>query len=459
MRGQRVLGVFAVGRLVYLAGLVLALVLLGAACASAATPAPAPGWTIDSFTAPTDFSAGDGAQCATNVELCDSYTVTARNAGSLPTNGAPVTLTDALPSGLGLVKVEFFSEMPGQVREDLDSDCTASVPLRCTFAGAVAPDQTLKMIVSVDVGEGVSGPLVNVASVSGGGAPEVLTRVETQVGTAPPPFGVASFDADIAGIDGLPDKQAGGHPYELTATIDLNNVSRAANGGHYTDASVQDVKDLVIEPPLGFLASALATPTCTFAQLGGGSELDGHAGGGCPPDTAVGQIRAEPENGEALNSPIYNMAPEHGFPAELGYADALGGGHALDASVAPTPAGYVLRVTARELPQVALTALTITLFGDPAAKDESGGTPVALLTNPSACSGQPLVTTIHLDSWQDPGEWSEAGNVLTTPTGPQAVPLLTSPGWVRATSESPAHGLQRAGVHPVALGAADDEHG
>src|SRR6202453_936298 len=131
MRGERVPAVFAGGSLVTLAGLVLALVLFGAGSASAATPAPAAGWTIESFAAPTDFSPSAGG----------GYTVTARNAGSVASNGEAVTLTDALPQGLQLGHVEFSSERPGEEREDLDSDCT-SVPLQCTFTGPVEPDQT-----------------------------------------------------------------------------------------------------------------------------------------------------------------------------------------------------------------------------------------------------------------------------------------------------------------------------
>ena len=426
MRGERVFGALAGRRMATSAALAVALVALAAGSASAASPAA--GWTIESVATPTNFSTGDDAQCAEDLERCDSYTVTARDAGSLPTSGGPVTLTDALPSGLRLVKVEFFSEIGVEGREDLDSDCK-STPLECTFTGQVQPDQTLGMIVSVEAEEGASSPLVNLATVSGGGVPEASTRTDTLLSTAVPPFGVTSFDTDIAGLDGRADTQAGGHPYELTASIALNNVSRATGGGHYADASVQNLRDLVIELPLGFLASALATPTCTLAQLS--SE------GGCPPDTAVGYIHTEPESILALGSEVYNVVPEHGFPAEFGYSDLLKGAHVLYASVAPTPAGYVLRVTGRELPEVSLADLSVTLFGDPGEKDGSGDSPQALLTNPTACSGQSLQTSVHLDSWQAPGEWTEDGKVLATPDGPQATPLLTSPGWVTASTESP----------------------
>jgi hypothetical protein len=416
MRGARVFGAFAGRSLATPAGLVLVLLLLGAPAASAATPAA--GWAIESFAAPSVFAPGDNAQCSKEVELCDSYTVTARDAGGVATDGEPVTLTDTLPAGLVLKQVSFSSEAPGQEREDLGSDCT-SVPLSCRFTAAVQPDQTLRMIVYVEVEAGASGPLVSTATVSGGGAAQASTSTEAAVGTATPPFGVASFAAHIAGADGLADTQAGAHPYELTTTIDLDNVFRnGPEGSFFNDTSVQDVRDMVIELPLGFLASVLAAPTCAFSQLSSTK--------GCPSDTAVGRVRSEPEDSTAVNSEIYNMTPVHGVLAELGYADALKTSHVLYASVAPTPAGYVLRVTAREIPQVALTSMSFTLFGDPAATDGSDNLQLPMLTNPSDCSGQPLVTSVHLDSWQHPGSYDAAG-----------APNLADPAWASASAQTP----------------------
>ena len=83
------------------------------------------------------------------------------------------------------------------------------------------------------------------------------------------------------------------------------------------------------------------------------------------------------------------MVPERGVPGELGFIDSQKDAHVFYTHVVPTPGGYVLRLTASEIPQVALTTLTVMLFGDPAARDGSASTPQALLTNPSDCSGKP----------------------------------------------------------------------
>ena len=124
------------------------------------------------------------------------------------------------------------------------------------------------------------------------------------------------------------------------------------------------------------------------------------------------------------------MVPEHGVAAEFGFYDLLKATHVIDASVATTPAGYVVRATTKEVPQIPLTDVTATFFGDPAAKDGAGeGEPhVAMFTNPSDCSGERVVSTVHMDSWQEPGAYASNGT-------PEGEPLVESPGWVSARSD------------------------
>ena len=128
--------------------------------------------------------------------------------------------------------------------------------------------------------------------------------------------------------------------------------------------------------------------------------------------------------------------PERGTPAEFGYFDALKGAHIFDARIVPTASGYVLQTTNTDIPAVSLTHIRVTFYGDPAAKQEelarregktaSAPVPVPLFTNPTDCSGEPLVATIYMDSWQNPGSYEADGS-----------PDLAAGKWVAATSESP----------------------
>ena len=76
---------------------------------------------------------------------------------------------------------------------------------------------------------------------------------------------------------------------------------------------MQDVRDIAVDLPLGFVGSILAAPQCTLAQLS--SEQ------GCPKDTTVGHIETEPNGLTAVDSGIWNLVPEKAYPAEFGYKD------------------------------------------------------------------------------------------------------------------------------------------
>jgi len=414
-------------RLVFsLPAAVLAVVVFAGA-ASAAIPSP--GWSIDAFSLPTSFSMSDNAQCIRTAggslseqSLCDGYQVTVRNAGSRPTEGA-VTVADTLPAGLTVVQVRFFWSGAGANRSDLSGFLCepGAVPVRCHWPAALNPDETLEMYVYVKVQPGAAASLTNTAGVSGGGAGEASASVQNTNGSSPALFGVGAFGSLITGVDGAPDTQAGAHPYEFTTTFALNSVFRRnpENGNVVGVTSVQDVKDAMVDLPVGFAGSVLAAPMCTLAQLA--------SFGHCPPDTRIGHVlKLPPGFGTAVDSPIWNIVPERGVAAEFGYVDSLNGSHVLYASVVPTPAGYVLRTTSPDVPQVALDNIVASIYGNPAVRNEGGNTPVAFFTDPADCSGEPLRGAIHVDSWQSPGGYNADGS-----------PAFGEPNWASATAESP----------------------
>jgi uncharacterized repeat protein (TIGR01451 family) len=403
-----------------------------------AATAAASAYTIHSFATPTNFATSENAACLETITsetpLCDAYTVTVTNAGSGPTDGSPIIVTDAIPAGLTVQRISFFDagfEEGTGLETNLGGPfCNKEVsPLQCEFpsglVGPLKPDESMKMIVYVTVNEPeVAGPLTpNTVSVSGGGAASVSGSAQNQISSATPSFGVVGFSSIATGADGAPDAKAGDHPYELTTRIDLATTIREGptqpveHGRLAT--SVQDLRDVVVDLPLGFVGSALSTPTCTLAELSSSS--------GCPSATRVGHILSEPTGAASVDSAIFNLVPEHGDAAEFGYVDRLSTSHVLHARVVDSSQGYVLQVTASEVPEVNLASVTTTFFGNPAAKDGSGDAAAALFTNPSSCSGEPLTTTAYVDSWNDPGGFTAEGT-----------PDLGNPAWKEVTTESPA---------------------
>jgi hypothetical protein len=440
--------------------------LAGIAPKSAHATSPAPGWAVSALALPTSFAASDTAKCnetLTNSEpLCDSYVINVANAGARPGSTAPVIIEDELPPGLRVERITFHwsgfpAEFGGETSDLAGFGLCTATPIvaagtvRCelppTLFGLslprVASDDVLAMRIVTTV-EAASGPgvLRNKATVSGGGAPTVTTTTENGLETGSPAFGPNNFGVEIRDVNGADDTQAGSHPYEFSTNFALNNGFRVApdSGEAEGDTTTQDLKDAAVDLPIGFVGSAKAAPTCTFAQLSAHVE---HGVGGCPSDTIVGHIRTEPseEKADTINGPIYNMVTEEGAAAEFAYVDTLAGAHVLYANVAPSTHGYVLRTVAREIPQVTLTHVEVVFYGDPSERDGVGTTPVPFFTNPSACSGEPLETTLHVDSWQHPGRLTASGE-----------PDLTDPNWVGVGSKSdPVTGCNELKFEPEAF--------
>jgi hypothetical protein len=404
----------------------LALLAIGLLATPSASAAPPPaGFIIESLASPTRFAEADSAGCAASINRCDTYTVTVRNAGSAATEGfasSPVHILDELPAGLVVHSVAF--SWTGSERTGDGGSCTSVAPLECSLSAGttVEPDDVLTMAVLVEVQPGASGTLRNKVSVSGGGAPEVKGEEANEISALAPAFGFSSFDFHPVGVDGLFDSQAGAHPYELTVGIGLNNVLRVAadSVGAIGPTSVEDPKDIAVDLPLGFVGSTLAAPQCTLSELSSQQE--------CPPDTKVGHIVTGPGTSGtvSVNSPIWNLVPERGYPAEFGYIDVLKGSHVLYTHVVPTPQGYVLQTISPDIPQISLDSAFVTFYGNPAERDASGNAQIPFFTNPTICSASGMTATAHMDSWKHPGRLHADGT-----------PDLSDPAWVSRSSVSP----------------------
>jgi hypothetical protein len=406
-----------------------------------------PGWDLSVVPAPVSFSGVLNAQCAAagesfgeQIKFCDGYTATAANRGAGASSGSPIKvgLSYNTTAGLTIVGVALVireSTEPGArstaVELPVGEDCTiGAASVSCSVSGQrVAPDGLVQLHVFVSVDEPVTpAPVTGVASVEGGGAGRVPLSFANSVEGPAPAFGFYGFSAGLVGDGGLPEPAAGGHPAEFPLTIDLNTIVRDTAEGATRPDSVGDPRDIVIDLPLGVSGSAVSAPQCTLHQLAA-KGAGGAIASSCPADTIVGSILTQPEGLIAGNSPIYNLVPEHGVAAEFGFLDTTNGPHVVDVGIAPTPEGYVVRSSASEITQITLAEIISSIYGDPAARDKSRQPGVPMFTNPSVCTGKPLVTKIFMDSWQDPG--------VRNPDGSPAVEDAAG-GWASAESVSPA---------------------
>jgi hypothetical protein len=335
-----------------------------------------------------------------SAEVYDRYTVTATNVGSRESKG-PVTITDELPAGLVAVSAR-VEERPSQHTEE----CTIVVAITCKYNGAVPPGAELFMTVYVaTTASSLTGSLVNDVTVSGSGQ-EASTSESNRVNAGPAPFGLSQLVFEANGLDGGPDEEAGDRPYGVTTTIDLNTMFTGGTGnggGQFYDVP-QEVKNIAVELPLGFVGDPLATERCPEVDMTDSEPPTESGRTACPASAIVGTVRLKTEGTTATRSlPVYNVLPERGYPAELGFNySGFGQPIFLYASVMPSATGYRLRVAtpgAIRARYTDLESIALTVFGDPSEHD-GGNDSAAFVTNPTACSSGPLSVSAEVSSWE-----------------------------------------------------------
>jgi hypothetical protein len=423
-------------------------------CALVGTPAsaatPAPGYLIESQPYPTNFTPALDQSCIGTGNLkgsCNSYQLTITNSGSLPTNGEPIVITDTLPAGMNAQVTKI--DQPRLERGGVDPvPCSSDEPVTCVYQGVLAPGEVLVVDVFASVEAGMSGSVTNAVQVSGGGvAAPAVASFQNTVSSTPAAPGLSGFGFRLTGVDGGLDTQAGDHPFGVTASFQFANTYLAGEGlsggntqgggaEHLKYLPTQDVKDVVVDLPPGFVGNTQVATQCGPRELepsvGYGAEVltDGHTK--CPASSAVGTVNLSVGGAlifggaSYLTEPVvYNMVPEHGYAAEFGF-NVLGRAILLYATAVPTSEGYVLQVSSPGILRLLdIEGISLTFWGVPgeAGHDEfrggvSGLAPVGFLTNPVDCSAGPLTATAMSDTWQDPGSWTADGS-----------PNLSDPAW------------------------------
>jgi len=397
---------------------------LSAAPSSALAATPAPAWRVESIANPQSF------------ELLVS------NLGDAHSTEEAVTVTDTLPVGVGTSgqsgDIEgFWACSSTVVAGHTVVTCTISGELlrllRPGISGTLAQLPALPVYVS-EGGVPVNSTLINTVKVEGGGAATVEQKSPMLLNPSSPlSFGLADFGSYLAEASGAPDTQAAGHPNSLTTSFDVNSAVNRAYGEPQTPTrSVQDVKDIVVDLPTGFVGDPQAAQQCPLHDL-----VTLTTSSGCPGASQVGRLsfngsgeyqREYYEDGRQ-NIPVYNMVAEHGYPAEFGFLFA-NAPLVMYASVVGNGAATHVRVSIPGVPAsqlVSLEGAEVTFFGDPTVEDGLPFSPVAFFTNPSDCSGEPLVSSIHVDSWQEQGA-----------RNPDGTPNFSDPAWKSDTAETPA---------------------
>jgi hypothetical protein len=315
--------------------------------------------------------------------------------------------------------------------------------------------------IDVRVSPSATGTGTNTVTLSGGGDPTPAVEVnQIPFGQAPEEFGVNAsgwiahpgqtndvFDTPFP-ADGAPYRQAGGHPGDLRLAFDFNERYEAIA----TDPSdtflnpIGRARTISVTLPRGLIGNPEAAPKC--------KQLDFLAKGqepfeatGCPPNTQLGTLdvitgrgalasggQSSGNIGSIFNRvAIYNLEPPKGTPIDLGYQiGEFASGH-IYASLDPAH-DYAIRATSPYVNQVLpLRSVRVTQWGvpaDPAHDIFRAPEPVLLaselsdqrapafgapfegqvkpfFTNPSDCGVDNGGLKISVDSWNDPGNFTQ----------------------------------------------------
>ena len=278
-------------------------------------------------------------------------------------------------------------------------------PLQCVDSAEIAAGDTLRITINVIVEAGVVGDVVNRASVSGGGASAVATSEQTPLQEAQAGFGIKDFSLQPLGADGTPDLQSGGHPYSITTNFDLSTDNQETTGSRATYHSPEELKDVVVDLPLGFVGNPLSTPRCPLNVM-----LKTTSASGCQPNSRVGTIvfEASPGKFRASEAPtstttaVYNLVPEAGFQGEFGFT-YLGTPVFIYARAVRLGSTYGLQVTVPGIPALSTIGTSLTFFGEPGRRNGGSSSPLPFFTNPVDCLDGSSPVKIEVDTWEHPG--------------------------------------------------------
>ena len=419
------------------------------AAALIASPAqatsPAPAWSIRSVSAPTNFRPGDKSGKS-------FYEVQVANQGAAPTDKTPIVISDTLPEGLTVKSIRLLlpKAQYGLVDFGGKGVCKpekagAISSVTCTIEEGIPeaaepallwPSEELHLEIHVAIPATASGELENAAEVKGGGAEAVATASRNPASEEPAVAGITTFSAQPTGPDGQPVSGADSHPYQYTTSFAVNtNPAPAGSTGDFLPAG-GDLKEVEVALPPGLTGgSALTQVRCTaqqFNTIHGRSPRTGMNifQNDCPDGSAVGLIVVQQLEGVSEISPlaIYNLIPPKGMPAQFGF-EYIGLPFYIDTKLRSDGDYGITAFLQNTTEAKRVSAASVTIWGTPADPSHdrlrghclseipvppfsigncpAGVAPKPFLRLPSSCESA-LQTTMRIDTWLNPGAFSEA---------------------------------------------------
>jgi hypothetical protein len=233
-------------------------------------------------------------------------------------------------------------------------------------------------------------------------------------------FGFHDYSVTARNSDTTVDFQAGSRPYEWTLSFEMNQDADGQPEG--------TLRDLIVDLPPGLIGNPTAVPRCTGAQFEGITAA-------CPANTQVGVARVLAYGVGEVFLPVFNLTPPNGVPGSVGFS--IVSNNSFQEASLRSDSDFGLTISDITIPtSVPIQSVTETIWGVPADPGHdtergecvfsfevldscpSGLPPATFFTMPTAC-GEPLQTTMRMDSVEEPGIF-ESETVLSEEEGVQA---------------------------------------
>ncbi len=414
------------------------------------------------------------------------YFVQITNVGDADTDGSEIKVVVTLPPGLSAVVTDpggeagtgnFTCRGPGG-----NPDITGASVVTCATTSVVttpqnnASNHVAGFALTVAADNAASGVLTSSFALSGGGADPQSTVASTTLTADPPAFGVSAFDSQLTkDATGSPFTQAGGHPYEMSTSMDFDTTTNP-NPLIGALSPVEPAKDVLVDLPPGLVGNPTGVAQCNLGDLAN-TQL-ATAMPLCPPASQVGTTMVRVNNLAASlfelgPIPVFNLVPPPNVPAEFGF-NVDGTVVTLQAQLR-SATDYGVSVNVAGISEgLAVAGSRFTLWGvpgDPSHDPErvcpgreapwEGGPPassvdcpsqvsgaalpqLAFLRYPTSCTapGVGLTTAAHLDSWVHPGVFKTYSFVWHNP------PAYPSPPGDWGAAQGPT-GCERVPFDPT----------
>ncbi|MGB8510596.1 MAG: hypothetical protein WCD76_19650, partial [Pyrinomonadaceae bacterium] len=368
--------------------------------------------------------------------------LTITNIGDAPVDATttPVTIVDELPEGAIATGFEAFAGTPVApipVKCALEGE----TKLACSFEGELPPYEAIEIEVLANLtGEPPAVGVPGEVTVSGGNALPATSPQAIKVSPEKVPFGLEVFSMATEEEGGGPVAKAGGHPFQLTTTIQFNSgpVSPGATRNETTVEQPALPRNVRLSLPAGLIGNATQVPVCEIADF-----YNGKTPNQCGPDSAIGVASVtivEPNfvGFRRIAVPVFNLRPERGEPARFGFMVSPGVPILVDTTVDPDDA-YRITTIVRNASQVAtFLSTSVVIWGSPGdpRHDPSRGWNCAykfenlgpcerpgnlgeevFLREPVTCS-TPRLFAIELEPWNTPlGSAVERSSATSSPLG------------------------------------------